>query len=95
MFEQPATELSVSELHDAIGEIANMTGGGIKAMLPAPSHLSLPAVVSGADFSLSSPRGEVVNDVAFQCGGSQVRLQVIAARQPAAEQNAHWRGAGA
>lgn len=87
MFDQPAAELTAEELHDAIGEIANMTGGGLKALLPAPSQLSLPVVVSGTSVSLSFPRGDVVNDVAFQCGGSQIRLQVIAAGDVAVDKN--------
>ncbi len=84
MFDQPAAELSVAELHDAIGEIANMTGGGVKALLPAPSQLSMPSVVSGSNFSFSAPGGLVVNDVAFQVGGSQIRLIVTANRESAA-----------
>ena len=85
MFELPAAELSQAELHDALGEIANMTGGGVKALLPGPSHLSLPSVVSGSDFSFSSPGGVTVNDVAFQLGGSRISLRVIASREIAAE----------
>jgi chemotaxis protein CheX len=83
MFGLPVGELTQSELHDAIGEIANMTGGGVKALLPAPSHLSLPSVVSGASFSVSAPGGSLVNDVAFQLGGSQIRVTVIARNEGA------------
>jgi len=83
MFDQPASELSIAELHDAIGEIANMAGGSIKALLPGPSHLSLPSVVSGSFFGFSSPGGVVVNNVAFQVGGSQICLRVTASRESA------------
>jgi len=33
-------------VRDALGELTNIVAGNLKAVLPAPSHLSLPAVVS-------------------------------------------------
>lgn len=90
MFGAPAESLSREELVDALGEITNMTGGNVKALLPGPSKLSLPSVVPGADFSVVSPGGVVLREVAFQTGGSHIRVQVVEAlqrpdaRQPAA-----------
>jgi chemotaxis protein CheX len=81
MFGAPPESLSVDDLTDALGEITNMTGGSVKALLPGPSQLSLPSVVTGADFSVNSPGGVVVREVAFQTGGSQIRVQVVEARQ--------------
>jgi chemotaxis protein CheX len=43
-------EVSIEELHDAAGELANMTGGGFKALVPQPCTLSLPSVTSGSDY---------------------------------------------
>ncbi len=45
LFEIPASELTHELMDDALGEITNMIGGNLKALLPAPSHLSLPAVL--------------------------------------------------
>lgn len=81
MFGTPAESLSLDDLTDALGEITNMTGGNVKALLPGPSRLSLPSVVNGADFSISSPGGTVLREVAFQTGGSQIRVQVVEARR--------------
>jgi chemotaxis protein CheX len=44
MFEMEPSKASGEELADAIGEITNMIGGNIKALLPGPSVLSLPTV---------------------------------------------------
>jgi chemotaxis protein CheX len=48
LFELEAGEVSISEIADAIGELANVVGGNVKAMLPEPSTLSLPQVVIDA-----------------------------------------------
>lgn len=36
---------------DALAEITNQTGGGIKALLPQPSDLSIPIVFSGLELA--------------------------------------------
>jgi len=40
----PAEEVTSDEIGDALGELANVLGGNVKAMLPAPSTMSLPTV---------------------------------------------------
>lgn len=44
-------DVSSGDIRDAAGELANITGGGIKALMPQPCSLSLPTVAS-ADESL-------------------------------------------
>lgn len=44
-----ASEISSDELRDAAGELANMTGGSFKALLPEPCSLSLPTVLHGVE----------------------------------------------
>lgn len=41
------------EERDALGELTNMIAGNIKALLPAPSYLSLPTISDGVDGVLS------------------------------------------
>ncbi len=48
-------EASDSEINDAIGEVANMIGGNVKALMPAPSQLSLPTVTTGVDYVVTFP----------------------------------------
>lgn len=45
MFALEEAAVGRSEIRDALGEIANMIGGNVKALLPAPSRLSVPEVV--------------------------------------------------
>jgi len=40
------------DARDAMGELANMIGGNLKAVLPRGCVLSLPSVVTGADYAL-------------------------------------------
>ena len=40
----PADELASEDIADALGELANVVGGNVKALLPAPSVLGLPEV---------------------------------------------------
>ena len=48
---QPA-EVTPEEIRDAAGELANITAGSIKVLLPAPSHLSLPIAADGTDYKV-------------------------------------------
>jgi chemotaxis protein CheX len=44
----PSEEVTDEDVADALGELANIIGGNVKALLPEPSALSLPYVVSSA-----------------------------------------------
>lgn len=43
---EPDEEVSAADLVDAFGEVANVVGGNIKALIPDPGVLSLPQVAS-------------------------------------------------
>ncbi len=66
-----------ADARDAIGELTNMTGGNIKALLPGPCRLSLPSVVEGAAHGTSMPEGEIVTTVAFDCEGSPLVVRLL------------------
>jgi chemotaxis protein CheX len=83
MFAAHESDLSIEELTDALGEITNMTGGSVKALLPGPSSLSLPSVVSGSRLAVGTPGGVLIREIAFQCEGSQICVQVLEGRQVA------------
>lgn len=44
MFDTDVDALEPADVHDAAGEIANMIGGNVKAMLPGEHRLGLPSV---------------------------------------------------
>lgn len=52
MFRQPPERIDDALLADALSELVNIIGGNIKALLPAPSRLSLPRLVP----ALAPPR---------------------------------------
>lgn len=76
MFGVEPEAASVSDTQDAIGELANMTGGNIKALLPEPCRLSLPTVTEGGDFSTRVSGGTLVTTVAFDCEGSPLIIRL-------------------
>lgn len=39
-----APEVAAADVADAVGELANMVGGNVKSLVPAPSTLGLPVV---------------------------------------------------
>jgi chemotaxis protein CheX len=44
MLDLPVDSVSIEDMHDALGEIANVLGGNLKSLMPAPTRLSLPEV---------------------------------------------------
>ena len=49
MFGVEPGETSYDQVQDALGELTNILGGQIKALLPEPCRLSMPAVTEGTD----------------------------------------------
>lgn len=41
------SELAETDVRDALGELANIVGGNLKAIMPQPTHISLPTVSDG------------------------------------------------
>jgi chemotaxis protein CheX len=63
MYKIRPEEASMQQVYDALGELANIVGGNIKACLPGPTALSLPVIVVGNGHSLAA--GAKVCAVAF------------------------------
>lgn len=76
MFGMDASQASVSDTRDAIGELANMTGGNVKALLPEPCRLSLPTVMEGEDCTTHVHGGDNITTVAFDCGGTPLVVRL-------------------
>lgn len=77
MFGVDPAAASVADTQDAIGELANMTGGNVKSLLPEPCRLSLPSVVEGQDVTTRFPGGELLTSVAFDCQGAPLVVRLI------------------
>lgn len=81
---RPESSTSPEEVRDTIGELTNMLAGNVKALLPQPSRISLPAVALGADYDLRVIGTQVVAAVSFVCAGSPLvvtLLQSVAAAE--------------
>jgi chemotaxis protein CheX len=67
MFMADDESLTSAEICDVVGELANMIGGNAKSLLPAPSRLSLPSVVIGAECSQRIPGGDLIASAVLAC----------------------------
>ena len=63
MFGRGPDQVATEDIEDALGELANMTGGNMKALLPQPCELSLPAVVEGLDYHFVVPGSTIISRV--------------------------------
>lgn len=77
MLQLDAAELGDGDVRDAFGELANMIGGNLKALLPGPSQLSPPVVVKGSDFTVALPGTTLLSRGTFRCNGEPVMVTVM------------------
>ena len=81
MFGGDPAAITVMDIQDAMGELANMTGGNVKALLPSPASLSLPTVIDGCDWTTRIPGAELLTEVAFEWSGEPIKVKLIAKSQ--------------
>jgi|SRR5579859_94311 len=77
MFQTDELVPDLEEVRDALGELANVVGGNVKALLPAPSQISLPAVAIGSDYELSVIGTSEVASVSFSCDGHPLLVTLL------------------
>lgn len=75
MFQMPTEELSVAEVADALGEIANMVGGSVKGMVGVAATLSLPQVVLDAS-ALVNPDAHKIVSVLVIWNGQPIEVSL-------------------
>jgi chemotaxis protein CheX len=69
--------LGQRELEDVLAEIVNITGGNIKALLPHPSKLSIPAVGESPVLAHEAPNRPLVSQVWFESAGQPLVVTVL------------------
>ena len=79
MFDLGKRAPTLEDMQDALGEITNMTGGSIKALLPGKCHLSLPAVVQGANYTIRVPSSQMVTRIIMECEGMPAVVSLMSA----------------
>jgi chemotaxis protein CheX len=72
-----AAALTDDDVRDAWGELVNVVGGNLKALLPSPSLLSLPEVGEASTWTWVEPETVSLNEVTFACLGERLRLTLL------------------
>lgn len=68
--------VTTDDVRDTIGEVTNMLAGNFKALLPAPSRISLPTVAIGGHYDLSVVGTTQAAVVRFRCGEGLLQISV-------------------
>ena len=68
---------SDDEIRDALGEVANMTAGNVRALVESYCRLSLPMVAEGKELAISIPGSKVVAQANFDCGEDPLSVEVF------------------
>lgn len=74
-------EPSESDIHDVVGELANMAGGNLKAVVGEESRLSLPTVASGSNLDINVLGATEVVRTDYRAGGAAFTVAVVARSQ--------------
>jgi chemotaxis protein CheX len=78
MLQMPSSEVSDGDRRDVAAELVNMIGGNLKSLLPGPSFLSLPTIVSGRDIDVQVQDAEQVENVSLMSRAGPVFVRVYA-----------------
>ena len=80
-----AGDVTGDDVADALGELANIIGGNIKSMVPAPSALSLPHVIISANAETRWPAVSEVCRLSAQWLDEPVTVSVLESTAERAE----------
>ena len=69
-------EVSQEDISDVLGELANIVGGNVKAMLPTGCFLSLPTVVLAPDTASYYPAAERISGLYGSWEGEPVSISM-------------------
>ena len=80
MFEIEDGSATLEDMQDAVGELTNMTGGNVKALLEGHCDRSLPALVEGRDYSIRVPGSQAITRVTFDIDGEPFVVSLLTRR---------------
>ncbi len=80
-------EVSAEDLSDVLGELANIVGGNVKAMLPAGCFLSLPQVVLAPESATKYPNAERISGLYGLWEGEPVSISMWQSRNDVNKEN--------
>lgn len=70
-------EPSTDEVLDALGELTNLIGGGLKNRIEGPTSLSVPAVAEGSEMSIRPAGAHLLHLVSFDCQGELAQVALL------------------
>ena len=79
-----SSDAKLGDMQDCMGELVNMIGGNVKALLPETCQLSLPSVVEGSDYSVRIPGSRMVTSVPMRCREHTVNVSLFERLEKAA-----------
>ena len=89
MFSVELDKVSPEQVRDAVGELTNMTGGNLKALLPPPCQVSLPTVTEETNGKPPASGGQLRSRVFFQCQGQPFSVRLLeSSKDPAGNSEA-------
>ena len=77
MFAMEPGGASNAEVRDCVGELTNMIGGNFKSQLEGKNMLSIPSVVEGKEYTVSSPGLQRVCSQSFEFEGKNFEVSVL------------------
>jgi len=76
MFQISEDEVTIVDQREVASELANMIGGNYKSLVPGPSRLSLPNLISGQDPAPEFSDSKLIEDVVLTSSAGFLRVQV-------------------
>jgi chemotaxis protein CheX len=77
MFAMPESELTVDDDCDVVGELTNVVAGNLKALLPGSNSISLPTIIDGSDYKVSTLNVASSEDFGFTLDGEKMIVTVV------------------
>jgi len=77
MFATREEALSLDDERDVVGELTNVVAGNIKALIPGSNSISLPTIIEGSDYRVSTLNIESSDDFGFALDGEAMIVTVV------------------
>jgi len=77
MFAVPESGLTEDDERDVVGELTNVVAGNLKALIPGSNSISLPTIIEGSDYRVSTLDVESSDDFGFTLEGETMIVTVV------------------
>ncbi len=77
MFDIPEQDSSDDDERDVVGELTNVIAGNIKALIPGSNSISLPTIIEGSDYRVSTLDIKSSDDFGFTLDGETMVVTLL------------------